>query len=151
MLNTMDLLDKALQIKNGSKWSEALELDVSTLYQAKKRGRLSPTLAGFFAMELGESPEHWIAIAAIEAEKTSPLLERLKRSQPSWRKLLLMSNNKKARLARALCILERERLNSPLFCFLQSIQNAAQNRKTNQIQHCHKAARAPRLVEPENL
>jgi hypothetical protein len=87
MQTTMDLLDKALTIQNGSRWSEALDLDVSTLYQAKKRGRLSPTLAGFFAMELGEDAEHWIAVAAIEGEKKTPLLERLKKSQALRRKL----------------------------------------------------------------
>ncbi|TXK26223.1 hypothetical protein FVQ98_14715 [Ottowia sp. GY511] len=42
--------------------------------QAKKRGRLSPVLAGTIAIELGEEPQRWIAIAALEAEKESPLL-----------------------------------------------------------------------------
>jgi len=86
MQTTMELLGKALDVKRSSRWCEELDLDISTLSQAKKRGRLSPTLAGNLAIELGESPEHWIAIAAIEAEKETPLLQRLKKSQPSWRK-----------------------------------------------------------------
>ncbi|MES2581347.1 MAG: hypothetical protein V4627_01410 [Pseudomonadota bacterium] len=87
MQNTMQLLDRALQVKRASRWCEDMDLDISTMAQAKKRGRLSPTLAGTLAMELGESPEHWIAIAAIEAEKETPLLQRLKKSQEKWRKL----------------------------------------------------------------
>ena len=86
MQSTMELLSKALDVKRASRWCEQMDLDISTLAQAKKRGRLSPTLAGNFAIELGESPEHWIAIAAIEAEKESPLLERLRKSQAHWRK-----------------------------------------------------------------
>lgn len=87
MHNTMELLSKALDVKRAARWCEEMDLDISTISQAKKRGRLSPTLAGTFAIELGEDAEHWIAIAAIEAEKESPLLERLKRSQALRRKL----------------------------------------------------------------
>jgi len=87
MGNTMQLLTKALEVKRASRWSEELDIDVSTIAQAKKRGRLSPTLAGALAIELGESASEWIAIAAIEAEKNSPLLERLKARQAIWRKL----------------------------------------------------------------
>lgn len=86
MQNTMELLTKALSVKRAARWTEDLNLDASTICQAKKKGRLSPALAGNFAIELGESPEHWIAIAAIEASPESTLLQRLKKSQPSWRK-----------------------------------------------------------------
>lgn len=54
---------------------------------AKKQGRLSPALAGNFAMELGEDLEHWMAIAALEAEKDSELLARLKKRSNIWRRL----------------------------------------------------------------
>jgi hypothetical protein len=37
-------------------------------------------------MKLGEDPEHWIAVAALEAEPESTLLQRLKKSQINWRK-----------------------------------------------------------------
>jgi hypothetical protein len=87
MQNTMELLTKALDMKRAARWCEEMDLDISTLSQAKKRGRLSPVLAGSFAIELGEDAEHWIAVAAIEAEKPSPLLERLRRSQALRRKL----------------------------------------------------------------
>lgn len=38
-------------------------------------------------MELGEDPEHWVAVAALEAEKDSELLARLKSRVKSWRRL----------------------------------------------------------------
>lgn len=86
MPNTMQLLDKALQVKRASHWANELNLSNGTFTMARTRGRLSPVLAGNLAIELGESPEHWIAIAAIEQEKETPLLERLKKSQENWRK-----------------------------------------------------------------
>lgn len=84
MTKTIELLDKALHIKRASDWAKAFNIDRSTLSQAKKVGRLSPVLAGNLAIELGENAEHWMAIAAMEAEKDSPLLERLKRSSQQW-------------------------------------------------------------------
>lgn len=86
MTTTMELLDKALQIKRASHWANDLNLSNATFSQCKKRGRLSPTIAGTLAIELGESPETWMAIAAMEAEPESTLLERLKKAQASWRK-----------------------------------------------------------------
>ncbi len=87
MENTMELLAKALEVKRAARWCEELNLDMSTISTAKKRNRLSPALAGNFAIELGESPEKWIAIAAMEAERKSPLTERLRASlHDVWRK-----------------------------------------------------------------
>ncbi len=86
MQSTMQLLDKALSFKKAARWCEELDIDSSVISQARKRGNLSPALAGNFAIELGEEPEHWIAIAAIEAERDSPLLARLRKSQATWRK-----------------------------------------------------------------
>jgi hypothetical protein len=83
----MELLNHALQKQRASRWCEEMDLDISTIAQAKKRGRLSPTLAGNLAMKLGESPEHWIAVAALEAEPESTLLQRLRKAQSTWRKL----------------------------------------------------------------
>ena len=68
---------------------------------AQKRGRLSPVLAGHFAMKLGENPEHWIAVAALEAEPESSLLEELKAHANKWRKRLL-KNNEQGPIFRAL-------------------------------------------------
>lgn len=87
MPTTMQLLEKALQIKCASHWASELELSSGTLTNARKRGRLSPTLAGNFAMKLGENPEHWITIAALEAEPDTPLLQTLKNVKGVWRKL----------------------------------------------------------------
>jgi len=83
----MQLLSKALEVKRATDWAFDLNLSNGTFSQAKKRGRLSPVLAGNLAIELGESPEHWIAVAAMEAEKESPLLTRLKNCQELRRKL----------------------------------------------------------------
>ena len=83
--NTMQLLDKALAVKRASRWCEDFSIDLSTFSQAKKRQKLSPTLAGNLALELGESPEKWMIIAALENEKESPLAERL-RASDVWRK-----------------------------------------------------------------
>ena len=87
MHSTMELFEKALTVQHAAAWAKRFNLTRAALSTAKKQQRLSPVLAGNFAIELGESPEHWIAIAAIEAEKDSPLLERLKKSQAKWRKL----------------------------------------------------------------
>lgn len=100
MQSTMQLFEKAMTVNNAAGWANTLNITRQTFSNAKKAGRLSPALAGNLAIELGEDAEHWIAVAAIEAEKKSPLLERLKRSQALRRKLLL-SNNAIARIIRA--------------------------------------------------
>ncbi|WP_074576661.1 hypothetical protein [Polaromonas sp. JS666] len=86
MQKTLELLDKALAVKRAAQWCTELNLDPSAMSQAKKRGRLSPSLAGTLAIELGADPIHWIAIAAIETEKENVLLPRLKEAANSWRK-----------------------------------------------------------------
>lgn len=86
MTNTLELLDKALAIKSASAWARTFNIVPGAIANARTRGRLSPVLAGNLAIELGESPEHWIAIAAIEQEKETPLLQRLKDCQGNWRK-----------------------------------------------------------------
>lgn len=86
MPSTMELLTKALEVKRAAHWCEELNVDLSTISQAKKRGRLSPTLAGNFAIKLGENPEHWIAVAALEAEPESTLLQELRATASKWRK-----------------------------------------------------------------
>lgn len=86
MQSTMQLLEKALSIKTAAGWADQLNITRQTFTNAKKVQHLSPALAGNLAIELGEPPEHWIAIAAIEAEKESPLLRRLLDCQHKWRK-----------------------------------------------------------------
>lgn len=87
MQNTMELFSKALEIKHASAWAREFNITPEAFSMAKKQGRLSPVLAGNIAIELGEDPEHWIAVAAIEATKESELLARLKSRVKSWRRL----------------------------------------------------------------
>lgn len=86
MESTMQLLSKALSERRAADWVNELNLSKSAISMAQKRGRLSPVLAGHFAMKLGENPEHWIAVAALEAEPESSLLEELKAHANKWRK-----------------------------------------------------------------
>ena len=89
MTATIELLNKALERQHASAWARTFNIDRSTFSQAKKQGRLSPLLAGNIAMELGEDPEHWIAIAALEQAETGKdqdLLARFKARAKSWRK-----------------------------------------------------------------
>mgnify|MGYP001306920817 CR=1 FL=1 len=79
MANTMQLLTKALELKRASRWSEELDIDVSTIAQAKKRGHLSPAIAGAIADKLGENVQQWIVIAAMESERDSPVKTHLLR------------------------------------------------------------------------
>lgn len=71
MPTTMTLLKKALETHRAAHWARTFNLTDSALTQAKKRGRLSPILAGKFAHELGEDETQWIAIAGLEAEPPS--------------------------------------------------------------------------------
>lgn len=87
MDTTMNLFERALEKKHAAAWARDLNITRAALSIAKKQGRLSPVLAGNFAMELGEDPEHWVAVAALEAEKDSELLARLKDRVKAWRRL----------------------------------------------------------------
>jgi len=80
MPNTMQLLEKALAVKRAAHWATEMDLSSGALTNARNRGRLSPTLAGNLALRLGENPETWIAIAALEAEPESPMKKALMRN-----------------------------------------------------------------------
>ena len=86
MSTTIELFEKALEKQSPAAWARQFNLDRSTFSHVKKQGRLSPVLAGNFAIELGEDPMHWVAVAALEAEKESPLLARLEGIVNRWRK-----------------------------------------------------------------
>lgn len=77
MHQTLDLLTKALKQKTVSEWARTFNISPSTITNARSRGRLSPTLAGGLAMKLGEDPQQWIAIAALEAEPESDYKNQL--------------------------------------------------------------------------
>lgn len=86
MVGSLELMEKALEKRSASDWARAFGITSATFTNAKARGHLSPALAGSLAIELGEDAEHWIAVAAIESEKDSPLVQRLRRSQGAWRR-----------------------------------------------------------------
>ena len=86
MKNSIELLQRALEIKTVSEWGRIFNIAPSAITNARRSGRLSPALAGNFAMELGEEPRDWVMIAALEAERESPLTERLRAFQDVWRK-----------------------------------------------------------------
>lgn len=79
--STTALLRRAIDQHNGSQSELARKLGTnrSTINMALSRGRTSPTMAGQLATMLGENPEHWIAVAALEAEPATPARSRLQR------------------------------------------------------------------------
>lgn len=92
MKTTMDLFAAALAKQNANQWANDLNITRQTFSMAKKKQRLSPVLAGNIAMKLGENPEHWVAVAALEAEPESELLARLRTSENRWWKRWLSNN-----------------------------------------------------------
>ncbi|MBL8355063.1 hypothetical protein ACUTR7_09035 [Delftia sp. NA_296.1] len=78
MTSTIELLEKALKSKRAATWCKDLNISSAAFAQAKMRGRLSPVLAGNIAMDLGEDASKWMAVAALEAERESPLRDRLR-------------------------------------------------------------------------
>jgi plasmid maintenance system antidote protein VapI len=87
MASTLDILSRAVaDAGTAAALARDLHIDQSTFTQARKRGRLSPTLAGTLAARLGLDPEHWIAVAALEAEPPTALRDRLRRSLDKVRK-----------------------------------------------------------------
>jgi len=78
MNTTKELLDRALKMQPAKQWCERYEISTGYLSDSKKRGHLSPTLAGNFAMDLGEDAKHWVVIAALETERDKPMNKRLR-------------------------------------------------------------------------
>ncbi|MDD5333640.1 MAG: hypothetical protein PHS32_07835 [Rhodoferax sp.] len=79
MQTTMNLLEKAIEIKSISEWTRKLGLSRQALYTARDRGNLSPAIAGSLAEEIGEDSKEWIVIAALESERESACKERMVR------------------------------------------------------------------------
>lgn len=78
MRTTADLLKKALETKPAKFWADRYFIDRTTIAMSKKRGHLSPALAGNLAIDLGEDALRWIAVAQLEAERDHPLTDRLR-------------------------------------------------------------------------
>ena len=86
MNSTMQLLDKAIKQAQAEDppvseraFSKRIGLSHAALSVARSRNRLSPIAAGQIAAQIGEDVEHWMALAAIEAQKKSRVTERLRR------------------------------------------------------------------------
>jgi hypothetical protein len=78
MPTTMQLLDRALATDpSAAEWCRKLGVSRTAIAVAKTRGRLSPTLAGGIATQLGEDPKEWITVAALEAEPDTPAKRQL--------------------------------------------------------------------------
>ena len=78
MRTTAQLLEHALKTRPAQFWCDRYYLNKSALSIAKKRGHLSPVLAGNLAYDLGEDVTKWMAIAATETERETPMSERLR-------------------------------------------------------------------------
>lgn len=76
-MNTMQLLAKAEKVATLYEWHQRLGIHEQTLYKAKKRGSLSPALAGAIAEQIGEDVDRWVIVAAIETERDSACRERM--------------------------------------------------------------------------
>lgn len=86
MPKTLELLQRALEIKTKSEWARTLNIMPSVFTRAGHEGRLSPAVAGNLAMELGEDPEPWMIAAMLENKQEAALIDRLRTRKPEWRK-----------------------------------------------------------------
>lgn len=87
MQTTMNLLEKALKVQRAAAWARDLNITEGAISVARKRGRLSPTLAGTLAEKLHEDAIQWTAVAAMEAEPESPLKMALAKRLQNMRNL----------------------------------------------------------------
>lgn len=78
-MKTMDLLERALQEASLYEWGQRLGLHEQSLYSARRRGNLSPSVAGALAEQLGEPMEQWMIVAALEGERDSACRQRMMR------------------------------------------------------------------------
>lgn len=102
-MNTMILLDRALEIHPAPFWTNKLKLSRNALHAAKNRGHLSPAIAGALAEELGEDYQKWMVIAALESERDSACKTRMVRKIVAGAALTLGAAS--PALADAVCIL----------------------------------------------
>jgi hypothetical protein len=86
MDSTMTLLDKALALNPAPYWHEKLGLNRNALHNARMRGHISPAIAGALAEELGEEPQKWIVVAALESERDSTCKELMVKRFSNWKK-----------------------------------------------------------------
>lgn len=77
MQTTLNLLERALQVRPMPEWTERLHVHRNALRNAREAGHLTPILAGNLALELDEDPTKWITLAVLEGEKSSPAKDHL--------------------------------------------------------------------------
>jgi len=78
MNTTKDLLDRALKMQPAKQWCERYNISQSYFATTKKRGHLSPALAGNIAIDLGEDAKQWMIISALETERENDMNKRLR-------------------------------------------------------------------------
>lgn len=76
-MRTMDLLKRALEQASVWEWQNRLGLSEQAIYSARRRGNLSPAIAGALAEAMGENVDQWIVIAALEGERESACKDRM--------------------------------------------------------------------------
>lgn len=76
-MRTLDLLDRALSVASVWEWNKRLGLSEQALYSSRRRGNLSPAIAGALAEQMGEDVDRWIVIAALEGERDSACRDRM--------------------------------------------------------------------------
>lgn len=79
MKTSLDLLERALSLHPSPYWTDRLRLHRNALHSARQRGNLSPAIAGALAEEMGEDPQPWIVLAALESERESACKTRMVR------------------------------------------------------------------------
>lgn len=92
MANTMDLWKRAQKVHTKTEWAKMLGIHVSTWTNVQNKGHVSPIVAAGLALELGEDPKEWIAIAALEAAPETPLKTKLCKRLSTGRKLYLSTS-----------------------------------------------------------
>ena len=80
MRTTLDLLARALEGQSNTSLAAQLNLPVNVFSKAREREHLSPIQAAGIAELVGEDVKHWTAIAALEAERPSPVRDALLRT-----------------------------------------------------------------------
>ena len=82
MHTTLDLADEAIAKTGLSERALCRQLGVAptNISMARRRGNMSPLLAGQLAETLGQNVEHWMAIAVLESTPKSRTSERLARA-----------------------------------------------------------------------
>lgn len=75
MPQTIDLLNKVLELKTAFEWARRFNIVPSAITNARRAGHVSPALTGNFAIELGEDAERWMLAAQLESKQEIALMD----------------------------------------------------------------------------